>query len=231
MNCLIVDDDSIARATLRQLASLAKDLVVAGECENAVDAYHLLQEQPIDLIFLDIEMPGMTGLELTRNLGSKKPIIIFITSKKDYALDAFELNVVDYILKPVTTARFLQAVDKAKEVWESASEEVKLDDDEFIFIRDSNIIKRLKLDEILYVEAMGDYAKLHTAKRFFAVHATLKMVEQRLPASRFLRVHRSYMVPIAKIDSIQDGMIVIAGKTIPVADAYRAALNKRMNVL
>jgi DNA-binding LytR/AlgR family response regulator len=231
MNCLIVDDNKIARTTIKHLASQVKDIVVTGECATAMDAYNLLQEQPVDLILLDIEMPGMTGLELTKNLGSKKPVIIFTTSKKDYAAEAFELHVADYIVKPVTPSRFIQAIEKAREILDSKKQEVNMNDEEFIFIRDSNIIKRLSLDDILFAEAMGDYVKLHTLQKFYAIHATLKAVEERLPNTRFLRVHRSYIVSIKKIDTIQDGSVIISGKSLPVADAYRAVLNKRMNII
>jgi DNA-binding LytR/AlgR family response regulator len=231
MNAVIVDDNKIARITMKQLASQVKDITIVGECSDAMDAYNLLQELPVDLVFLDIEMPGMTGLELTKNLGNKKPIIIFTTSKKEYAAEAFELNVADYIVKPVTPSRFLMAVDKAREILQSNSEDFSLNADEFIFIRDSNIIRRLKLDDILFAEAMGDYVKLYTPQKFYAVHTTLKAVEERLPVSRFIRVHRSYIVALAKIDTVKDGALVVHGKSVPVADAYRAALNKRMNIL
>jgi DNA-binding LytR/AlgR family response regulator len=231
MNCLIVDDNEIARTTLRQLTSRINDVTIIGECADAIEAYNLLQEQPVELMLLDIEMPGMTGLELTRNLGNKRPVIIFTTSKKEYASEAFDLNVADYIVKPITPARFIQAIDKVRDILQSNSEEVKMNQDEFVFIRDSNVVKRLKLDEILYAEAMGDYVKLHTSQRYYAIHTTLKTVEQRLPAAKFLRVHRSYMVAIDKIDTIQEGVLIINGKPVPVADAYRATLNKRMNVL
>jgi DNA-binding LytR/AlgR family response regulator len=231
VNILIVDDNKIALTTMKQLASQVKDITVAGECANAIDAYDFLQEQPVDLVFLDIEMPGMTGIELTKNLGHKKPLIIFTTSKREYAAEAFDLNVADYIVKPVTPLRFIQAVDKAREILQSNTEEFKLNDAEFIFIRDSNIVRRLKLDDILFAEAMGDYVKLYTPQKFYAIHTTLKTVEERLPASKFLRVHRSYIVALTKIDTIQDGDLVLNGKPVPVADAYRSALNKRMNVL
>ncbi len=231
MNTLIVDDNIIARTTVKQLANQIKDIVVVGECENAMDAYNFLQEQSVDLILLDIEMPGMTGLELAKNMGNKKPIIIFTTSKKEYAAEAFELNVADYIVKPLMPARFIQAINKVREILESNTEEVKINDDEFIFIRDSNIVRKLKLDDVLFAEAMGDYVKLHTVQKFFAIHTTLKAVEDRLPSHKFIRVHRSYIVAITKIDTIQDGALVVNGKALPVADTYRAALNKRMNIL
>jgi DNA-binding LytR/AlgR family response regulator len=231
MNALIVDDNQIARTTMKQLASQVKDIALAGECANAMEAYNLLKEKPVDLILLDIEMPGMTGLELAKNLGNKRPVIIFTTSKKEYAAEAFELNVADYIVKPVTPSRFLQAIDKAREILQSNTEEFKLNNEEFVFIRDSNIVRRLKLDDILFAEAMGDYVKLFTPQKFYAIHTTLKTVEERLPVSKFIRVHRSYIVALTKIDTIQDGALVINGKSVPVADAYKAALNKRMNIL
>lgn len=216
---------------MKQLASHVNDIIVIGECANAMDAYNLMQEQQVDLVLLDIEMPGMTGIELTRNIRVKRPVIIFTTSKKEYAAEAFELNVADYLVKPITPSRFIQAVDKAREILQSNSEELKVNEEEFIFIRDSNIVRRVKIDDILFAEAMGDYVKLYTPQKFFAVHTTLKLVEERLPSARFVRVHRSYIVALGKIDAIQDGDLIINGRSVPVADSYRSNLNKRMNIL
>ncbi len=231
MKALIVDDNKIARTTMRHLAGQIKDLEVTGDVDSAIAAYNFIQEQPVDILLLDIQMPGMNGLELTKNLGNHRPVIIFTTAIKEYAVEAFELNVADYLVKPVTPSRFIQAIDRARTIIESNKEEVKLNNDEFIFIRDSNIVKRLNVDDILFAEAMGDYVKLHTPQKFFAVHATLKSVEERLPEHQFIRVHRSYIVALHKIDTIQDGAIVIGSKSIPVADAYRSQLNRRMNIL
>jgi DNA-binding LytR/AlgR family response regulator len=231
MKTIIVDDNKMARTTMKQLVSQVKDIELTGDCDNAMDAYNLLLEKPVDLVLLDIEMPGMTGLELIKNLGNKRPLIIFTTSKKEYASEAFDLNVADYIVKPVTPARFLQAMEKARELLLSNAEEVQLDEHEFIFIRDSNIVRRLKIDDILFAEAMGDYVKLYTPQKFFAIHTTLKLVEERLPASKFIRVHRSYIAAVGKIDTIQEGALIINGKSVPVADAYRSGLNKRINIL
>src|ERR1700733_620897 len=173
MNVLIVDDNKIARTTTKQLAGKVADITIVGECSSAMEAYNLLQVQSVDLLLLDIEMPGMSGLELSKNIANKRPVIIFITSKREYAAEAFDLNVVDYIVKPVTSSRFIQAIDKAREILESKMEEVNLKEDEFVFIRDSNIVRRLKLDKILYAEAMGDYVKLFTPEKFYAIHTTL----------------------------------------------------------
>jgi DNA-binding LytR/AlgR family response regulator len=231
MQTLIVDDNKIARTSMKHLVSQVKDLILAGECANATETVAFLQLHKTDLLLLDIEMPGMSGLELTRNLGDQRPVIIFTTSKKEYAAEAFDLNVADYIVKPVTPARFAQAIDKVRELISSNQEEFQVNEDSFLFIRDSAIVRRLDVEDILYAEAMGDYVKLHTNRKFYAIHNTLKSVEERLTAHKFIRVHRSYIVALSKIDSIQDGALVINGTAIPVADAYRAALNKRMNIL
>ena len=231
MNCLIIDDNKMARTAMKQLVSQVEDLTVAGECSNAMEAYNIMQSQPVDVLFLDIEMPDMTGLELTRHLGDKKPIIIFTTSKKEYAADAFELNVADYIVKPVTTPRFLQAVEKAREIYNSDKLEVSIEEKEFVFIRDNGILKRLLIEDIYFLEAMGDYVKVFTQQKFHAIHTTLKNVEEKLPPNKFLRVHRSYIVALNKIEKIEEGVIVINNKPVPVADAYRSTLNKRLNIL
>ncbi len=231
MNALIVDDNTIARTTIRHLAGKIGDLEIVAECADAMNAYELLQTKPVDLLLLDIEMPGMSGLELIQNLGENRPVIIFVTSKREYAADAFDLNVADYVIKPVTAPRFMRAIEKAREILASNREEVGVKGDEFIFIRDSNVVRKLKLDSILYAEAMGDYVKLYTSERFYAIHATLKAVEDRLPSSRFMRVHRSFVVAVDKIDTLDGGALIVGGKSLPVADTFRAALNKRMNIL
>lgn len=230
MKALIVDDNDIARTTLAHLAKQVPDLSIVSEFSNAIEAYHYLQSNSVDLIFLDIEMPEMTGIELTKTLSGKETIIIFTTSKKEYALEAFELNIADYLLKPIMPVRFLQAVSKAQTILESRKENVEITRDEFLFVRDSNITRRLKLDDIFYAEAMGDYVKFYTKEKMFAIHGKMKTAEERLPKDHFIRVHRSYIVSIGKIDTLQDGGIMINGKFIPVADAYRKALNTRMNV-
>lgn len=165
MKALIVDDNDIARMTLAHLAKQIPHLTIVREYSNAMEAYLHLQSDPVDLLFLDIEMPEMTGIELTKNLSGRDTIIIFTSSKKEYALEAFELNIADYLLKPVTPARFLQAVSKAQAVLDSRKENIQVGKDEFLFVRDSNITRRLKLDDIFYAEAMGDYVKFYTKEK------------------------------------------------------------------
>jgi len=231
MNCLVVDDNKMARMAMKQLLSQVSELTLTGECDNAMDAYNKVSKEQIDLLLLDIEMPGMTGLELTKNLGEKSPLIIFTTAKTDYAVEAFELNVVDYLVKPVSPARFLQAIEKAKEVLESNKQDVQIEEKEFVFVRDNGILKRVDINDILFLEAMGDYVKVHTSQKFHIVHSTLKAIGEKLPVSKFMRVHRSYIVALNKIDFIEEGVINVGKNAIPVADAYRGSLNQQLNLL
>jgi DNA-binding LytR/AlgR family response regulator len=231
MKCLIVDDNTMARMALKQLVSQVPALELEAECSDAMEAYKELNNKQVDLLLLDIEMPDMSGLDLIKKLGNNKPLIIFTTAKKDYAVEAFELNVVDYLVKPITLPRFKQAIDKAYEALESNKEEVKVEEQGFVFVKDNGVLKRISIDDILYLEAMGDYVKVHTSQKFHVVHATLKSIEEKLPSSKFVRVHRSYIVAINKIDYIQEGTISIGKTSIPVADTHKANLNRRLNLL
>jgi DNA-binding LytR/AlgR family response regulator len=221
----------MARMALKQLVTQVPGLDLVAECSDASEALTSLNSTQVELLLLDIEMPGMSGLDLIKQLGNRRPLIVFTTAKKDYAVEAFELSVVDYLVKPITLPRLKQAVDKASEALESNKEEVKVEEQGFVFVKDNGILKRISIDDILFLEAMGDYVKVHTAQKFHVVHATLKSIEEKLPPSKFIRVHRSYIVAINKIDYIQEGTISIGKTSIPVADTHKSNLNKRLNLL
>ncbi|MGZ8544857.1 MAG: LytR/AlgR family response regulator transcription factor [Flavisolibacter sp.] len=231
MKCIIVDDNKMARMALKQLVTQVPGLDLIAECSDAGEALNSLDAIQVDLLLLDIEMPDMSGLDLTRKLGQQRPLIIFTTAKKDYAVEAFELNVVDYLVKPITLPRLKQAIEKAGETLDSNKEEVKVEEQGFVFVKDNGVLKRISIDDILFLEAMGDYVKVHTLQKFHVVHATLKSIEEKLPSTKFIRVHRSYIVAINKIDYIQEGTISIGKTTIPVADTHKSNLNKRLNLL
>jgi two-component system LytT family response regulator len=231
MNCLIVDDNKIALTALKQMISMDSSLTLIKECEDAIDACREVIEGQIDLLFLDIEMPGMTGIELVRNLGDKRPMIIFTSGRTDYAAEAFDLNVVDFLTKPIIPVRFMQAVKKARDLYKTKSISIGPKEDEFVFIRDSNVVRRLKAADILYLEAMGDYVKIYMPDQVYSIHSSLKSVEQKLTQSMFLRVHRSFIVNVNQIDTLEGGTLIINKSLVPVSDAYRSALNKRMQIL
>jgi two-component system LytT family response regulator len=231
MNCLIVDDQKIFRTVLKRLLALDSSLVLVAECGNAVEAHQKILKEKIDIVFLDIRMPGMSGLELAEILADKRPLIIFTTSIKEHAVEAFDLNVVDFLVKPISPARFMKAVEKAKQIINTRSMTMHKPITEFAFIRDSNVVRRLKLNDILYFEAAGDYVKISLVNQNFSIHSSLKTIEQKLLTSDFLRVHRSFIINISKIDSIEGRTLVINRHLIPVSDAYRNELNKKMQFL
>lgn len=231
MNCLIVDDNIIALAVLKKLISMEPTLTVVGECFDAVEAYKQIQTKEVDILFLDIEMPDMSGIELVKSLGDKRPMVIFTTSTIGYAAEAFDLNVVDFLIKPVSPARFLQAVEKAKRVLLTKGLSVADKEDEFVFIRDSNVVRRVKTSDILYMEARGDYVRINMTDHTYSIHSSLKSVEEKLSKNMFLRVHRSFIINVGKIDTIEGGTLIVHRNMVPVSDAYRATLYKRMQIL
>lgn len=213
------------------MISLEPALTVVGECFSAVEAYMQLQQKEIDILFLDIEMPDMNGLELVKSLGDKRPMVIITTSTADYAAEAFDLNVVDFLIKPVRPARFLMGVEKARKMMMVKSLAMPDNADEFVFIRASNVVRRLKINDILYMEARGDYVKINIPGHTYAIHSSLKSVGEKLSKSTFFKVHRSFIVNVSKIDTIDGGMLVINQNIVPVSDAYRAGLYDRMQFL
>ncbi|KQN33366.1 two-component system response regulator [Pedobacter sp. Leaf41] len=232
MNCLIIDDDNaIARSVLKNLFKIEDSLKLIAECENAADAYKILANNKNDLLLLDVEMPGITGIELVKALGDKRLLIVFISSKRDYASDAYDLNVVDFIAKPITPNRFLKAIIKAKEIYKNQNLFMPSKKNEFIFIKDSNIIRRIKLADINYLEAKGDYVKIYLDEKKYAIHSSLKSLEDKLPIDVSSRVHRLFIVNISKIDTIEGGTLIIQQHFVPVSDAYKSSLNKRMQTL
>lgn len=230
MTCLIVDDNDMARLTLRHIITAAGGLTILGECNSAPEAFRYIGENQPDLVFLDIEMPGMSGIELLKSL-PRKPLIIFTTSEKNYAAEAFELNVVDYLVKPVTMARLLQAVDKAREILDRKDSDIKAVEHDHLFIRDNGILKKIQIDEVLYAEAMGDYIKIYTPAKAYIVHITLKGFEENVPPGKFMRVHRSYIVALNKIESIENGVLNILNTPIPIAESYRSQLIRKIKLL
>lgn len=227
INCIIVDDEEMSRATIEHFVSQTKSLNLIGLCSSAVEAANFLKDQQIDLIFLDIEMPQMSGLELIKTL-EHPPQIILVTSKKEYAVEAFEYNVVDYLVKPVDYSRFLQAVNRIHEGGELISNSKNSDE---IFIKSDSKIVKLNFSAIQYVEALADYAIIHVEKTRHIIHSTMKALEQKLPENMFIRVHRSYIVNISKIDSIEDMNITIGSANIPVGASYREKFMNKINML
>ncbi len=232
MNCIIVDDNKMARTAIRQLVDQVDFLNLVQECSNPVDAFNYLKKENVDLVFLDVEMPEMSGLELVKNLATH-PIIILVTAKKDYAVEAFELNVADYLIKPVSLSRFVAAVSKAKALFDSKDQKVEINEKEkeYIFVRTDSILIKIKINEILYIQAMGDYVNIFTAGKRTTVHITLKGIEEKLPKDLFYRLHRSYLIATNHIDNVEENTAYIGKHPIPIGEQFKKELLKKINLI
>jgi two-component system, LytTR family, response regulator len=233
MTCIFVDDNPMARTAMRQLAEHIDALEVVAEFDNATAAYNFLQKNSVDALFLDIEMPDMTGLELLQNLAERPPVVL-CTSKREYAAEAFELNVVDYLVKPITLPRFIGAIEKLKAQIVADTEGVKgtPKDVNHIFIRANSSLIRLDLVDIYYIQALGDYVTFVTTTKKYTAHLTMQNIEKALPSPQFLRVHRSYIVNTQRIDAIEEGtMLIINKQVVPLGEQYKSNLMKKLNLL
>ncbi len=230
MKCIIVDDDEMSRLALTKLVGQVNSLSLVKVCSGSVEALNFLNAEKVDLVLLDIEMPEMTGLEFIKNL-KKPPLIILATSKKKYALESYEYNIVDFIIKPVSIDRFVKSITKAKEIFDSSQQTISSSGIDYVFIKSHSTLVKIGIDEIVWVEALGDYITINTSTKRHIIHTTMKIVEGKLPADKFIRVHRSYIVSLDKINSIDDTVIVIGSKLIPVGAVYKENLTKRLNLL
>jgi DNA-binding LytR/AlgR family response regulator len=232
MNCIIIDDDKLSRKVIEEFVGRTEGLNLVNSYENAVDAINAFNEDAdIDLIFLDIEMPEMSGIDFLETL-KNPPQIIIVSSKDKYALNAFEYDVTDYLLKPVTYGRFFKAVDKANERYNQNKIDSK---GEEIFIKKNSALVRLRYEEILWVEALENYVIFNTFADKYTIHFTMKAIEQKLPTSRFSRVHRSFIVNTSSIKVIEDNAIIIktkeGNKTIPIGKSYKDKLLGDINLM
>lgn len=243
MKCIIIDDEGMARAIIGQMIANHPNLTLEAEFSGAIPAIKYLNQNEADLIFLDIHMPDFTGFDFIQTI-KNPPAIILVTSDKNFAIDAFEYDcIVDYLVKPITEERFLKAVDKAERkkdapaaVATQALPSTQREDQprdtatEFYVNIDRRLIK-IDIPTINVVEAKGDYIHIKTETKNYIVHSTLKKIEEKLPASLFLKVHRTYIINTKKIVDIEDNSVLIGKDVIPVSRANRPELMKRLNML
>ncbi len=227
LNCIIVDDDPISIKITEQLVEQTGALDLVGKYDSALKAFDVIRNGGIDVIFLDIEMPEMSGIQLLDSLDTK-PQVVLVTSKEEYALNAFDLEVTDYLLKPISAPRFLKALNKIRNKHKDLPADTEKDS---IFIKvDSNLVN-FPFKKIHYIEAFGDYIKIHTPEKVYTVYSTMKSIESRLPTSEFMRIHRSYLIRLDSIEHIGLSEVVILNKNIPVSNTYKQNLMNRINTL
>jgi two-component system, LytTR family, response regulator LytT len=237
MNCIIIDDEEMARAIIAQMISNHKELNLVQEFSNAMQAIKYLNQNEVDLIFLDIHMPDFTGFDFIQTI-KNPPKVILVTSDKNFAIEAFEYEcIVDYLVKPITEERFQKAIVKANAAQitslSSTKESKSVAEDnanEFYINIDRRLIK-IEFNLVNVVEAKGDYIHIKTEGKNYVVHSTLKKIEDKLPKDLFLKVHRSFIINTKKIIDIEDNSVLIGKDVIPVSRANRPELMKRLNLL
>ncbi|MBN4056256.1 response regulator transcription factor [Rhodothermus sp. AH-315-K08] len=225
--CLVVDDDEVARALIEHFIEETPDAELAGSFDSAIAAMRDASRSKADVIFLDVEMPGMNGLEMIEAL-EDAPLVVLVTANSDHAVEAFDVDVVDFLLKPVTYSRFLKSVTRVRNILETAFE---VGSEDHVFVKSDGRLMKVTLAEIEWIEAQRDYVLIHTAEKDYFIHTTMKRLIDRLSGEEFVRVHRSYLVQISKIADIQNDSLVIGRKVIPIGASYRGEFLSRIRLL
>ena len=221
MHCLIVDDDDTSRKVIESFVEQTEDLDLAGSFGNPQEALQFLKKNPVDVILVDIEMPEMNGFDMVDSLQGN-PSVIFITGKEKYAVEAFDKNAIDYLVKPVKYDRFINALEKVQLP-------DAVGDAKFIFVKSGSVLVKLDIYDIDYVESIGDYIGVHVGGKRYVVHTTMKEAEQKLPSEQFCRIHRSFIINFGRINQIEENTVSVVGKVLPISRTYRKNLMKRMN--
>jgi two-component system, LytTR family, response regulator len=231
INCIIVDDEPLARELVTRYVGRLKDWEIKASCRSVAEAYEALYQNDVGVMFLDINMPDKTGIEFLSTL-KNPPHVVFTTAYAEYAAKAFDLKAVDYLVKPITEERFSEAVEKIERLMISpeASTLAATQETDHVFLKQDSRLVKVMYDEILYVEALKDFSKLYLKEKTMLVSAHLKMIEDMLPQTRFLRIHRSYLVALNKITAVQGNMAEVGKQQIPVGATYKDELMKRLGL-
>lgn len=228
ITCLIVDDEPMARNLLSAYVRKVPYLNLLGTCANAMEAMEALRQQPVDLLFLDIQMPDITGIAFLRSL-QRKPMVLFTTAYSEYALESYELDVIDYLLKPITFERFLKAIDKVNQRAQVPALSTPAIDTsiaspspaEFIFVKDGTKLVKVNLHDILYIEGLKDYVTIHTTTQKIVTLQRLKTLETQLPSALFMRIHNSFIISLLAIDIVHTHEVQIGKAMLPISDSYK----------
>ena len=213
---IIVDDDELCISVIEDMVNQLDDFTCIATFQNALEAYKYLNNKEVDVIFLDVEMPKMGGIELLKNL-SNPPLVVMITSHEEFALESYEYNVTDFLKKPAEWPRFIKTIEKIRnQFFDAGAQLVESSDQEQVFIKTDSKLVQLNLSEVLWVEALGNYIRVYTEKDKFTVLSTMKEIESKLPSKDFIRVQRSFIVRIDKVQAIEDNYIIINDKEIHI---------------
>jgi DNA-binding LytR/AlgR family response regulator len=227
INCLAIDDEPLALELLEDNISKLPYLKLLACCDNAMEAMKIMEQQKVDLIFLDIQMPGLTGLQFIKSM-MVKPMIILITAYEKYALEGFELDVIDYLVKPVSLERFIKACNKARELHllKTYSETSTANKPDYFFINVDYSLMKISFADIVYIEGLKDYIKIHlkSSQRPMVTRMPMKTIEEQLQGKSFIRIHKSYIVAVSFITSIRKSSLFINTTELPISDNYKDAI-------
>jgi len=223
LTCIIVDDEPVARKILQEFVEKVPFMDLQGKFENAAKAGTYLQSNETDLMFLDIEMPKVSGLQFLQN-NEIKPLVIITTAFPQYALEGYELDIIDYLLKPFAFSRFQKAVQKAKEYYELKNTTSANLFSDYIFVKSEKRIEKIELKDILYIESLGNYVTIHVDNKKFIAYLTLKSLEGQLPAHEFIKIHQSFLVACSKITAIEGNEIKLNSRSLPISRNFKDAV-------
>lgn len=227
LNCLIIDDEPLARKGIAEYVNEIEFLQLAGECGSAAEAANFIASKPVDLLLLDIQMPRLTGIDFLKTL-TRPPMAIITTAYSEYALEGYSLDVIDYLVKPIPFDRFLRAVQKAFDFHQLKSRGIPRNSPEYFFVKSNGKYERVAFSEILYVESMQNYVLIHLPGQKLIVYMTLAGLEAQLPPRRFMKVHKSFVVSIEQVNSIENNEIIIRQSRIPISRALKDDVMKRI---
>ena len=227
INCLIVDDEPIARQGMLEYIYQIEFLHATAVCKNAIEASTALQSHHIDLVFLDIQMPKITGIDFLKNLNNP-PLVIFTTAFPEYAIEGYELNVMDYLLKPISFERFFKAVLKVQAYLSLRLRHEVTQVENYFFIKSNQKIEKVLIADILYVEALSNYVILYTKNKKHIVYMSFKGMESQLPDGLFIKIHKSYIVAVNAIQTIDNNEVILADHILPISKSYRAQVMQRI---
>jgi DNA-binding LytR/AlgR family response regulator len=229
ISCIIVDDEPTAREIIVSHLSKIDRIEVVASCSNALEAFNCINTQKVDLIFLDINMPEISGISFAKSI-NKDIKIIFTTAYREYAIEGFDLHAVDYLLKPIAYERLLNAIHNYFEVYHKteSSKTIETSSNEFIFVRSDRRMKKVDFSEIIYIESYSDYAKIHCLSDTIVTRETISTIESKLPQQHFMRTHRSYIISISRIDSFSNEEIIVGKKSIPISRNYKTEVLSRL---
>lgn len=229
--CLIIDDEPLARDLVRNHLEKLDNFEIVAECGDAMKALQVLRNQHVDLMFMDIQMPQITGIEFLKTL-KNPPRVIITTAYREYALEGFELDVVDFLLKPITFERFLKSVNKYFQVTSEngnngdAVSSPSTPDEAFIYVKENKRVIKLLLNEILYIEGLSEYVKIYTDNKKIVTKTSMTNMEDKLPDDGFMRIHKSYIVSLNKIEAFTSSSIEVTGKELPIGRSYKNKVSK-----